>query len=142
MFIENKQYKTDLVDIHNLRYLLFSHLYSNPAFIQNLTDIISRNIECLSVEYSPSKYMFTIKIKKTSMRKFHGFDHNPNFYYQLIPNIFLEFIKTNEQIILECLRERYDNPIDIINQLYANPYILSNICQVSCIADNILVIKL
>lgn len=142
MFIENKQYKTDLVDIHNIRYLLFSHLYSNPVFIQNLTDIISRNIECLSVEYSPSKYTFTIKIKKTSMRKFHGFDHNPNFYYQLIPNIFLEFIKTNEQMVLECLRERYDNPIDIINQLYANPYILSNICQVSCIADNILIIKL
>ena len=142
MFIEDKQYKIDLVDINNVRYLLFSNLYSNPVFIQNLSDIIARHIDCLSIEYSPTTYTFTVKIKKTSMRKLHRFYHDPSFYYQMIPGIFMEFIKGNEQIITKCLRERYDNPEYVIAQLYTNPYNLANLCQVSCIADNILVIKL
>lgn len=142
MIIDNVKYPTDMVDIHNIRYLLFKNLYGNGAFIMSLTDIIARNIECLGIDYSASTYTFTIKIKKTAMRKIYGFEHNPNFYYQIISNIFKEFIQQNELAVRMALAEKYYNPKEILDNLYVNYLNMANLCHVSCIADNILVIKL
>mgnify|MGYP003299239855 CR=1 FL=1 len=142
MRIEKTNYETSLVDINNIRYLLFRNLYGNTAFIQSLTEIITRNIDCLGIDYSASEYTFTIRIKKTTMRKMYGFYHDPNFYYSIIPNIFKEFIETHEPIIISILREKYADPFNIIQKLYMDHYTLSNLCHVSCISDNILVIKL
>ena len=85
MFIDSKQYKTDLVDVNNLRYLLFTNFYNNPNYIDMLKEIINKNIECLGIDYSFVDFAFTIKIKKTTMRKMYRFRHNPIFYHQFIP---------------------------------------------------------
>lgn len=142
MIIDNVKYPTNMVDIHNIRYLLFKNLYGDNAFIQSLTDAIARNIECLSIDYSASTYTFTIKIKKTAMRKVYGFDHDPNFYYQIVSNIFKEFIQYNEPAVCTVLGEIYPNPKEVLNYLYINYLNMANLCHASCIADNILVIKL
>lgn len=143
MFIDKVNYQTNLVDIQNIRYLLFTNLYGNEAFINSLTGIISRYIDCLNIDYSASNYTYTIKIKKTAMRKNHGFDHNPKYYYQIIPNIFKEFIQINQSAILSVLNQKYANAQEIMNSLICSDfYCLANLCQISCIADNILIIKL
>ena len=143
MIIDKVNYSTNLIDIQNIRYLLFTNLYGNEAYINSLTGIISKHIDCLNIEYSPITYTYTIKIKKTAMRKNHGFDHNPNYYYQIIPNIFREFLQTNQTAIMSVLSQKYANCQDIMNSLiYSDYYCIANLCQVSCIADNILIIKL
>ena len=76
------------------------------------------------------------------MRKIHGFSHNPEFYYQFTSNIFKEFISTHEQKMLQVLKSRYEDPHQVLNYIYSNPYIMANLCHVTCIADNIIVIKL
>lgn len=142
MFINNQLFETDLANMNNIRYLFFIHLYCNSKCIKSLTDIITKHIECLSIDYSQTTYTFTIKIKKTVMRKIHGFKQDPNFYYLSIPNIFMDFIKANEQDVLSALSERYDNPYTVLDNLYSNPRLMANLCHVSCIADNIVYIKL
>lgn len=143
MFIDKVNYQTNLIDIQNIRYLLFTNLYGNEAFINSLTGIITKHIDCLNVNYSATDFTYTIKIKKTAMRKNHGFDHNPRYYYQIIPNIFREFFQINQTAILSVLSQKYANAQEIINSLItSNFYCLANLCQISCIDDNILIIKL
>lgn len=142
MFIENVRFSTNMTDINKIRYLLFTNFYNNSMYIEQLKEIINRHIECISVEYSSSDYTFTIKIKKTAMRKLPGFVHNPNYYYHTIPNIFKEFISNNKQSILHVLRMMYNDPSQVLEQIYDNHFIMANLCHTTCIADNIVVIKL
>ena len=142
MFIDNVNYRTDLTDIQNIRYLLFLNLYGNEAYINSLSEIIAKHIDCLSIDYNNYTYTFTIKIKKTAMRKYHNFDHSPNYYYQIIHNIFKEFINNNIYIISNILKSKFSNPQEVIDKFNSELYCIENLCHVSCIADNILIIKL
>lgn len=142
MIIDNRSYPTDLVDVNNVRYLLFTNLYNDTNALSRLTEIIAKHIECLSIDYNSSTYTFTVKIKKTAMRRLHGFRHDPNFYYQVIPDIFSEFIAGNKDRILAALSSTYQNPSEVLNSIYMNKYIMANLCHMSCISDNIIVIKL
>lgn len=142
MIIDNRSYPTDLVDVNNVRYLLFTNLYSDANALAGLAEIISKHIECLSIDYNASTYTFTIKIKKTAMRRLHGFKHDPNFYYQAIPDIFFDFITANQEKVLKALACTYANPTEVLNSIYVNKFIMANLCHVSCISDNIIVIKL
>ena len=144
MFIDNTQYQTNLVDVNNIRYLLCVNFYSNPNMITNLAEIIRRNIECLSLEFSAEDFSFMIKIKKTAMRKLKGFEHNPSYYYQTIAKIFKEYISNNEQVILHALKCSIPDkdPYMILRYIYDNQDIMANLCHVTCIFDNTLIIKL
>lgn len=142
MYINDKSFDTNLIDVNKVRYLLFTHLYNNPASIDNLTSIIGKYIECLGINYDPNTFTFTIKIKKTAMRRIHGFKQDPSFYYIKIPEIFREFLSANEGVIMPALQQDYPNPKDVLNTIYLNYSIMANLCHVSCIADNIVIIKL
>ena len=143
MLVENNtQYQNDLIDINKIRYILFDAFYKNFAYMQNLTDIISKHIDCLSIDYSGSSYTYTIKIKKTAMRRYHGFKHDPIFYYSRIADIFKEFIISNEYEVALNMMKHYEKPYEVLHYLYDNPALLANLCHISCIADNILVVKL
>lgn len=145
MFIGGNQYQTNLVDVNSVRYLLCTNFYSNPNMIASLEEIIRRNIECLGIEFSAADFSYIVKIKKTAMRKFRGFDHNPSYYYQaIIPKIFKEYISTHEQFVLQALRHAHPdkNPYQVLQYIYSNEVIMANLCHVTCISDNTLVIKL
>lgn len=145
MFIGSTQYQTNLVDVNTMRYLLCTNFYCDPNMIANLKEIICRNIECLGIEFSITDYSYIVKIKKTVMRKLKGFDHNPSYYYQtIIPKIFKEYISTHEHIILQALRNMYPDkdPYQVLRHIYSNEAIMANLCHVTCISDNTLVIKL
>ena len=142
VYENNTQYQNDLIDINKIRYILFENFYSNFAYLQNLTDLISKHIECLSIDYSSTTFTYTIKIKKTAMRRLYGFKHDPIFYHAKIADIFKEFILSNEYEVALLMMKQYDAPYDVLRYLYDNPALLANLCHISCIADNILVVKL
>lgn len=142
MFIDNKLYSSNLIDIDNMRYILNNTLYRDMAAIECLKQIICKYIDCLGIEFSPSEFSFTIKIKKTSMRKISGFKHMPDYYYQTIPSIFKEFISSHEQNVLQGLRTIYQDPYSALQYYYNNLSILANLCHLTCISDNIIIIKL
>ena len=142
MFIDNKPYPSNLTDVDNMRYILNNTLYKDTNAIESLKQIITRYIDCLGIEFSPVNFTFTIKIKKTAMRKMSGFKHMSDYYYQTIPNIFREFISSHEQNVLQGLRTIYPDPYSALQYYYNNISILANLCHLTCISDNIVIIKL
>ena len=143
MFIGQNQFDVDLSTINNVRHLIFTNLYLDGRYIQNLIDIISKHIESLGLEFNPNAYTITVNVKKTYIRKTYGarFKHEPDFYYQFISNIFIEFFNTNKNKIIEVLSTVYQDPYAIFNQIITSPMI-GNLCHVTCLCDKILVIKL
>lgn len=146
MNVNNKQYDINLTSINTLRYLLFTNFYSDRNYIDQMLNIIQANIECLDINFDPQFFTVTVKIKKTAMRKMPKFKHEPNYYYMPIQNIFKQFIQANEVLVRAYLSRTLGDDMtaaqSYLNYLYATPSILANLCHVSCMADNILVIKL
>lgn len=146
MNVNNKQYNINLTSINTLRYLLFTNFYSDRNYIDQMLNIIQTNIECLDINFDPQFFTVTVKIKKTAMRKMPKFKHEPNYYYMPIQNIFKQFIQANEVLVRTYLSRTLGDDMtaaqSYLNYLYATPSILANLCHVSCMADNILVIKL
>jgi len=144
MNVNNKQYDINLTSINTLRYLLFTNFYSDRNYIDQMLNIIQANIECLDINFDPQFFTVTVKIKKTAMRKMPKFKHEPNYYYIPIQNIFKQFIQANEVLVRAYLSRTLGNDMtaaqSYLNYLYATPSILANLCHVSCMADNILVI--
>ncbi len=143
MYIENKNYETNLLDAHTIRHILFTEYYSNRSFIDELSDLIKSNIQVINIDYDELRYSFTIRIKKTTMRKMQGFKQDSTFYYRIIPNIFYEFIKNHESDFINSLRNRgYEDPVKTINNLYENKNIMNTLCFITCISDNVIMIDL
>lgn len=144
MFVNATQYHTDmLVDTNNIRYALCIGLYNSPSCIDSIKEIISRYIECNNIEFDPSNYSFSIKIKKTAMRKNRDFRHNPEFYYPIASNIFREFISNNSQAVIDSLSSIYGgNAAAVLDTIKNNHNVIANLCYLTCISDNIVIIKL
>lgn len=148
MFINENNYSTNtLSTMNDLREIIFKNLYTDPDCINRLMGIIPKYIECLSVDYDPQFYTITIKIKKTALRKTYGrsFYHIPQFYYQFIPNIFIEFLINDLNIrgkLIQAIGEKYQDPYEELNRILMFKESFINLCQVSCLSDNIIVIKL
>jgi hypothetical protein len=142
MYIDDRDYRTDLASVNNIRYLFFVYLYNDPAYIESLKDIITRHIDCLSIDYEPTEYAYVLKIKKTAMRKIHGFNNDPTFYYPIIDEIFREFMNTHRDKIVSILSIRYDDPNEAFNSVLDKDYTMANMCFISCISDNMVYIKL
>ena len=145
MFINNIQYPTDMMKYVNcIREILFSTLYRDIAAIKNLENIICKYIDCSNIEFSYSDFSFRIKIKRTSMSRFKlfRFEHNPNFYYKLVPYIFSEFLHDNEYMLISELEKiGTQNPRELLSSIY-NSADMSNLCIITCISDNVLLFKL
>ena len=143
MYFQDHHYKTDLADVNTIRNALHASIYNNPVYLAELQSLISAALEVLSIEFNPNEFAIYIRIKKTGMRKFHGFRQNPDFYYQIIPNIFASFIANHRCELINTLSNAgVSNAIMIVESLSTNNMILANLCHVTCIADNIVIFKL
>lgn len=148
MFINDNNYITqDLGIVNSIRPLIFKHIYNDEKCLNTLINIIPNYIECLNVDYDRSFYTITIKIKKTGLRKTYGknFYHHPDFYYQFIPDIFMDFLVNDINVrtkLISALSEVYPSPYDRLNDLIRCKQLFVNLCQVLCLSDNIVVIKL
>lgn len=139
----NMHYQNNLSTVNDLRYILFTNFYNDINKIEVLKQTIMEAIECLSIDYIPNQFSFLIKVKKTAMRKrYHGFVNNPIFYYNIIQSIFCRFVQLNENDILKILSNKYPNPNDVLLSFINNPAILTNLAMVTCMDDNVVMIKL
>ncbi len=144
MFIDQQIYSTDtdMKIANQIRYWLHTTYY-NPDSIKTLIDIASKYIDCLDASYDTIDKVILIKIKKTSMKKRHGFKHEPTYYYPIMCQVFKDFLINIDPGCVNSL-------IDTLQQLCTpniyyiinNGCILTNLCFVSCISDNIISIKL
>ena len=145
MHINDRNFPTSLSGINNIRYCLYMNFYNDSTVIQDLINSIGMHIDCLGIDYDPITYSITIKIKKTAMKKLHGtrFVHNAIFYYDYISRIFSEmFIKNKDRIINILGSCGHQNPIEEFDNIIANNSSLANLCHITCLLDNIVVIKL
>lgn len=142
MIIGEKYYPTNLINIGSIRYTFFTDFYSNKDYIGDLTEIIGKHIECLSIDYSDTSFCYTLRIKKTAMRKHRGFKHDPIFYYPTIQAIFSEFVNKHKDAVLKALANVTPYPDLVLYYLNNHPELLTNLGRVSCIADNIIIINL
>ena len=143
MYFQDHHYKTDLADVNTIRTALHTTIYSNPVCLIELQNRISEALDVLSIEFNPNEFAIYTRIKKTGMRKFHGFRQNPDFYYQITPQIFSGLIANHRCELINALSSTgIPNATQIIENLTTNTRMLANLCHVTCIADNIVIFKL
>ena len=143
MYFQDHHYKTDLADVNTIRTALHTSIYTNPVYLTELQNLICAALEVLSIEFNPNEFAIYTRIKKTGMRKFHGFRQNPDFYYQITPSIFANFIANHRCELINTLSNAgVPNATMVVESLCTNNQILANLCHVTCIADNIVIFKL
>ena len=144
MFVNTTQYDTPImIDINKIRYILITNFYNDPSYIYSIKEIITKYIECNNIEFSLLDYAFNVKIKKTAMRKNRDFRHNPEFYYPIVSNIFMEFLSNNRQAIINALYPIYgDRSSIVLDIICCNHGVIANLCYLTCISDNLVIIKL
>lgn len=144
MFINNVQYNTDsMKNVNDIRNILFASVYADPSKIEMLKSIISKYISCSSIDFLNGEFSFRIRVKRTNMCKIKGFNHNPYFYYSIVPSIFSEFIRLNDgNIINYLITSGVQSPRSYLDSIYHNSAMMSNLCTISCISDNVLLFKL
>lgn len=143
MYFQDHHYKTDLADVNTIRTALHTTIYSNPIYMTELQNRISAALEVLSIEFNPNEFAIYTRIKKTGMRRFHGFRQNPDFYYQITPHIFASLIADHRCELINTLSNTgVPNATQVIESLISNHQMLANLCHVTCIADNIVIFKL
>ena len=132
MYMQDHHFKTDLADINNVRYILHTCFYNNLSCITELESLIAGVVETLNIEFEPNEFAIYIRIKKTGMRKFHGFRQDPNFYYQIVPQIFSSFINNHRVEIISLLTSAGDvNAERNVEGLLANQQIMANLCHIT-----------
>ena len=144
MFIENKAYNTPAIySLSDLRFALFKYCYCYTSQIERLKELILGEIDCLGLDYDPSTYTFIIKIKKTSMRRHYKFVNQPQFYYNIVTRVFARFISENYDLLVANTGDIFDDPAAALHQLgQISGEGLSMLAHISCISDNIVLIRL
>lgn len=148
MYINNIAYETPTLHPSLMtRTVLFEKFYSNPYYIDSLIQSILKYIDCNTIEFDENNFQFNIKIKKTTMRSKKVIKTNNSIYYRdLLINIFYDFISKHKNEIIRSLRDKslYDdeNEYQAAYNLASDMFSLSNICNISCYSDNIVIIKL
>lgn len=152
MFIDDNRYDVDLHDIYMIRKAMHLSVYSKPDAIECLKAIILDKLEgylpIQSIEFENSR--FTVKIGKGAAKQTSSFSHHPSFYYEIIAPAFSEFIDKYRSTILVETLEQYDTDdeeaiarVTEKLQTYGNlSSELTNICNISCMSNNVLVIDL
>lgn len=141
--VNNTGVVSDLISIcANARCLLHHYIYSNPEYIEIFKNILSRYIPCLQMDYNSYEKCFTIKIKKTSLKKVAGFEHSTIFYYKVLNFALQSFLVTLEKPILGFMREVYGANATQIYVFLVHGTSAINILNVECYGDNILKIHL
>ena len=148
MRISNDEFTSiNFKDFHRLRTILFQYFYPRNDVISILTGIIAKNIECINIEYDSYSYTFTLKVKKTEMKKPSRprFVHCPVYYNKYISSIYHEFLSAISGELSQLFSAmRKTDPTDDMNvsKFLAEPESLCNLCIVTCMSDNIVMIKL
>lgn len=124
-------------NLTQLRLLFHTHVYNDITNIELLKTAISNHVDTISIDYDDLQKVFSIKIKKTTMKKDNKFEHNVFYYYNIFENIFLEFLLHNAHMLNTFLKDTMYLSVDNILQ---NIKSLSTMYNIACVSDNIIVL--
>lgn len=133
MYINNQNYATDLQAYYKLRDFMMRNVYNSMDNINTIMNLIASKIDCLDISYDATRFTICINIKKTTMRRAKGYNASSMYYYGVMNSVLSEFLNSNPSII-NALNHWLNSPINGIN--------LENICQVYCIGDKTVEIRL
>jgi hypothetical protein len=96
--------------------------------------LITSKIDCSDIKFDYMRYEITFTIQKSTMRRVKGYEAKATYYYEVMKSVFWDFFKKYPEIV---------NNINRYTGIYlTDPSVLDNICQVQCIGDKVVVIKL
>lgn len=157
MFVGNVNYEINncpisMHELNRIRYYLLLGVYPNEYFGNELKKCIANKLDCLNIDYDPVSYTVTIKVKKTGLKKSalpNDFYRNPRLYYERVISDALNDLLFNNELISDSMKnilriicnskEEYFHKLEFIKN---NKLISANLCQLSYISDNILILKL
>lgn len=143
-------------NIHTMlvvRAMLSQTLFRDPEIQNKFMDLIQSNIETLRCEYNPEQITYTVRVKKTSVRKYPDYRPEACFYYNIIGELIRQLLTLYKDKTISCIMryQSYLNDIcpdnanipyiaaySIYNEIMSNPTIICNLADIQCISDNII----
>lgn len=136
MYIYGIPYRTDLKLYHSLRDYMLYNVYPRENCIEDIMKLISSKIDCLDIWFDTMRYEININIKKTTMRRAKGYKASSMYYYGIMNSVFKDFFELHPEFI---------NPINTyvgIDLTTFDESKFDNLCQINCIGDKNVNIKL
>ena len=136
MYIKDHYYNTNLMLYHNLRDYMLFNVYNRIDCINEIMDLISSKIDVIDISYSSTRMEITVNIKKTTLRKAKGYEASTIYYYGIMNEVFKNFFERHPEIVNNISR------FCEINLQNLNDIQFTNICQLFCIGDKTVSIRL
>lgn len=133
MYINEQNFATNFDAYYKLRDFMIHQIYNNMDNINTIINLISSKIDCLDINYDATRFTICISIKKTTMRKAKGYNASSIYYYGVMNSVFSDFFNSNPYIIAAA-SNWVGSPIHGMK--------FENICQVYCIGDKAVEIRL
>lgn len=134
MYVNNSNYSVNLKMYHSLRDYMIFNIYPREEMIKEIISLIESKIDCLGISFDTMRYEINISIKKTTMRRAKGYKASSMYYYGVMNSVFKDFFTNHPEIINKVNMYVQDN----INNFNA----FNNICQIVCIGDRSVTVKL
>lgn len=128
--------------VYNFRCFMHHYIYSDTNMINNLKDIILNEIPCITINYNEMQKSFTLKIKKSSLRKIKGYNHETLFYKMVVNNVMHKFLTFNKNIIYNKMISIYRDQSQNLYNFIDSEDMAANLCRIECYNDNLIKITL
>lgn len=143
-----------LIDFHEVltvRSALCQTLFREPEVQSTFMSLIQQAIDPIKCEYNPEQLTYTIKVKKTSVKRMPNYRPEVSFYYNIVCSIMQQILTIyKDQVIQIFMRfpqilniaqsndSDYMRAYSIYNKLISNQYQLCNLVNVQCISDGVI----
>lgn len=153
--IENSLYEEtinafneDLHTILTVRNILSRTLFRRSDVQNKFMQLLYTYIDILKCEYSPEQLTYTIKVKKTSVKRMPNYRPEVSFYYNIIGNIMRDLLTQFKDIVVDLFqihifganKNAYIDAYNLYNMIVSDQsrFNLANLANVQCISDNII----
>ena len=134
---------SDLISIvYNFKCFMHHYIYSNKNMIDNLKDIIINEIPCITINYDEIQKSFILKIKKSSLKKIKGYNHETLFYKMVVNNVMQKFLTLNKNIIYNKMISIYGDQSQNLYNFIDSEDMAASLCRIECYNDNFIKITL
>lgn len=146
-------------ELYALRSIFRPIIFGQPNSQEEFIRLIEANIDILKYEYDSVHWSYTIKIRKTSIKRLPNFKAEGYFYYNIIGKIISQMICNHRTELVDTLMamddrvfsstigfrypadvSKYSAAYDLVHRLVQNPNNISLI-SLQCIGDNIIQIN-
>lgn len=139
--------------IDKIRFVLAGSLFRREDFICNFVKKLSQSLPMLKYEYDPAQLTYTIRLKKTAVKKLPNYNASASYYYNIVADVVHGILSEYKSAILEslvvpvvCYKDiNASTPIIVVNTYYELinvPAYSYHLFNVQIISDNIIQIVL